>query len=116
MNDPHKFGTEFGSDHALEQSTPIVNHHDTIKWFEAIPGEQLCIRVHGTQVNGRYGIMENSAASLPESSWLLPVPSANSAPQSWWQETFPEEQRHFRWKYLKQCNSGTTPARIAFSL
>ena len=24
MNDPHKFGTEFGSDHALEQSTPIV--------------------------------------------------------------------------------------------
>ena len=23
MNDPHKFGTEFGSDHALEQSTPM---------------------------------------------------------------------------------------------
>jgi hypothetical protein len=22
MNDPHKFGTEFGSDHALEQSAP----------------------------------------------------------------------------------------------
>src|ERR1700680_3596174 len=62
MNDPHKFGTEFGSDHALEQSTPIVSHHDSIKWFEAIPGEQLCIRVHGTQVNGRYGIMENIAA------------------------------------------------------
>ena len=62
MNDPHKFGTEFGSDHALEQSTPIVSHHDTIKWFEAIPGEQLCIRVHGTQVNGRYAIMENIAA------------------------------------------------------
>ena len=37
MNDPHKFGTEFGSDHALEHSTPIVSHHDTIKWFEAIP-------------------------------------------------------------------------------
>src|SRR5271154_5373928 len=62
MNDPHKFGTEFESDHALEQSTPIVSHHDAIKWFEAIPGEQLCIRVHGTQVNGRYGIMENIAA------------------------------------------------------
>src|ERR1700727_2802955 len=62
MNDLHKFGTEFGSDHALEQSTPIVSHHDTIKWFEAIPGEQLCIRVHGTQVNGGYGIMENIAA------------------------------------------------------
>lgn len=62
MNDPHKFSTEFGSDHALEQSTPIVSHHDTIKWFEAIPGEQLCIRVHGTQVNGRYAIMENIAA------------------------------------------------------
>ena len=62
MNDPHKFGTEFGSDHALEQSAPIVSHHDAIKWFEAIPGEQLCIRVHGTQVNGRYAIMENIAA------------------------------------------------------
>ena len=52
----------FASDHALEQRTPIVSHHDTIKWFEAIPGEQLCIRVHGTQVNGRYAIMENIAA------------------------------------------------------
>jgi len=62
MNDPTQFGTEFGSDHALEQNTPIVSHHDTIKWFEAIPGEQLCIRVHGTQVNGRYAIMENIAA------------------------------------------------------
>ena len=61
MNDPRKFGTEFGSDHALEQSAPIVSHHDTIEWFEAIPGEQLCIRVHGTQVNGRYAIMENIA-------------------------------------------------------
>ena len=62
MNDSHKFGTGFGSDHAPEQSTPIVSHHDAIKWFEAIPGEQLCIRVHGTQVNGRYAIMENIAA------------------------------------------------------
>jgi len=53
MNNPHKFSTEFGSDHALEPSTPIVSHHDTIKWFEAIPGEQLCIRVRGTQVNVR---------------------------------------------------------------
>ena len=26
------------------------------------PGEQLCIRVYGTQVNGRYAIMENIAA------------------------------------------------------
>src|SRR6266403_6090742 len=39
-----------------------ISHHDTIKWFEGIPGEQLCIRVHGTQVNGRYAIMENIAA------------------------------------------------------
>jgi hypothetical protein len=23
MNDPHKFGTAFGSDHALEQSTVV---------------------------------------------------------------------------------------------
>jgi hypothetical protein len=37
MNDPHKFSTEFGSDHALEQSAPIVSHHDTIKWFECNP-------------------------------------------------------------------------------
>ena len=28
-----------------------LRHHDAIKWFEVIPGEQLCIRVHGTQVN-----------------------------------------------------------------
>lgn len=62
MNHPHKFSKEFGSDHALDQRTAIVSHHDTIKWFEAIPGEQLCIRVHGTQVNGRYAIMENIAA------------------------------------------------------
>ena len=62
MNDPPKFGTEFGSDNAPEHSAAIVSHHDSIKWFEAIPGEQLCIRVHGTQVNGRYAIMENIAA------------------------------------------------------
>ena len=61
MNGPHKFGTEFGSDNAPEHSAAIVSHHDSIKWFEAIPGEQLCIRVHGTQVNGRYAIMENIA-------------------------------------------------------
>ena len=30
----------FASDHTLEQRTPIVIHHDTIKWSEAIPGEQ----------------------------------------------------------------------------
>jgi hypothetical protein len=74
MNDPQKLGTEFGSDHALEQSTPIVSHHDTIKWFEAIPGEQLCIRVHGTQVNGRYAIMENIAA--PWTTMCLPKRAA----------------------------------------
>lgn len=58
MNDPQKFGTEFGSDNAPEHSAAIVSHHDSIKWFEAIPGEQLCIRVHGH----RYAIMENIAA------------------------------------------------------
>src|SRR6202171_3351156 len=47
---------------ATEHSAAIVSHHDSIKWFEAIPGEQLCIRVHGTQVNGRYAIKENIAA------------------------------------------------------
>src|SRR6478752_8247971 len=62
MNDPHKFGTEFGSDNAPEHSAAIVSLHDSIKWFEAIPGEQLCIRVHGSQVNGRYAIMENIAS------------------------------------------------------
>jgi hypothetical protein len=35
MNDPHKFGTEFGSDNASEHSAAIVSHHDSIKWFEA---------------------------------------------------------------------------------
>jgi hypothetical protein len=35
MNDPHKFGTEFGSDNALEHSAAIVSHHDSIKWFDA---------------------------------------------------------------------------------
>jgi hypothetical protein len=62
MNDAHKFGTAFGSDNAPEHSAATVSHHDSIKWFEAIPGEQLCIRVRGTQVNGRYAIMENIAA------------------------------------------------------
>src|SRR5712671_6628135 len=74
MNDPHKFGTEFGSDNAPEHSAVIVSHHDSIKWFEAIPGEQLCIRVHGTQVNGRYAIMENIAASLSPLSASLSSP------------------------------------------
>jgi hypothetical protein len=32
MNDPHKFGTEFGSDNAPEHSAAIVSHHDSIKW------------------------------------------------------------------------------------
>jgi hypothetical protein len=83
MNDPHKFGTEFGSDHALEQSTPIVSHHDTIKWFEAIPGEQLCIRVHGTQVNGRYAIMENIAApGTPHVDLLFTRWSRRALPQA----------------------------------
>ena len=62
MNDLHEFGTEFGSDNTPEHTAAIVSHHDSIKWFEAIRGEQLCIRVHGTQVNGRYAIMENIAA------------------------------------------------------
>lgn len=42
--------------------TPVVDHHDQIGWFEAIPGERLSIRVHGTDVNGRYAIMESFAA------------------------------------------------------
>src|SRR5258708_5629569 len=37
MNDPHKFGTEFGSDNAPEHSAAIVGHHDSIKW-SARPG------------------------------------------------------------------------------
>jgi hypothetical protein len=42
MNDPHKFGTEFGSDNAPQHSAAIVSHHDSIKWFEAIP-ENNCV-------------------------------------------------------------------------
>jgi hypothetical protein len=30
MNDPHKFGTEFGSDNAPEHSAAIVSHHDSL--------------------------------------------------------------------------------------
>ena len=62
MNDPRKVGTGLGTDNARERTTPVISHHDTIEWFEAIPGELLCIRVHGTQVNSRYAIMENVAA------------------------------------------------------
>jgi len=62
MNDPRKVNTGLGSDSARGRSTPIISHHDTIEWFEAIPGELLCIRIHGTQVNSRYAIMENVAA------------------------------------------------------
>jgi hypothetical protein len=72
MNDPHKFVTEFGSDHALEQSTPIVSHHDAIKWFEAIPGEKLCIRVHKTRVNGRYANMEKYRGARHSNTYALP--------------------------------------------
>src|SRR5260370_25939646 len=57
-----KVALVLGGSNAPEHSAAIVSHHDSIKWFEAIPGEQLCIRVHGTQVNGRYAIMENIAA------------------------------------------------------
>jgi quercetin dioxygenase-like cupin family protein len=62
MNDPRKSSTGLGPGNVRERSTPIVSHHDTIQWFEAIPGEQLCIRVHGSQVNGRYAMMENVAS------------------------------------------------------
>jgi quercetin dioxygenase-like cupin family protein len=62
MNDPLEVNTKLGSEDARERRTPIVSNHDNIEWFDAIPGERLCIRVHGTQVNGRYGIMENVAA------------------------------------------------------
>ena len=72
MNDPHKYGTEFGSDNAPEHGAAIVSHHDSTKWFEAIPGEQLCIRVHGTQVNGRYAIMEKYRGARHSNTYALP--------------------------------------------
>ena len=62
MNNNRKFGTGLGSDTKRQRRAPIVCHHDGIEWFEAIPGELLCIRVHGTQVNGRYAMMENVAS------------------------------------------------------
>ena len=74
MNDPHKFGTEFGSDNAPEHSAAIVSHHDSIKWFEAIPGEQLCIRVHGTSARNCRKPVGRSAIGLPgwqESQFLV---------------------------------------------
>jgi quercetin dioxygenase-like cupin family protein len=61
MNDPRNSGKGLQPDIASEHRTPVVAHHGTIEWFEAIPGEQLCIRVHGSQVNGQYSMMENVA-------------------------------------------------------
>jgi quercetin dioxygenase-like cupin family protein len=62
MNDTRKLGTEVESNNAPKRTAAVVSHRDSVEWFAAIPGEQLCIRVHGTQVNGRYAIMENIAA------------------------------------------------------
>jgi quercetin dioxygenase-like cupin family protein len=62
MNVLGKLGIDIVADHACTRRPAIISHHDSTEWFDAIPGEQLRIRVHGSQVNGRYGIMENVAA------------------------------------------------------
>ena len=40
---------------------PFVGHEQDITWYDAMPGERVSIRVLGTQVNGRYSIMESFA-------------------------------------------------------
>lgn len=40
---------------------PVVSHNQDIEWHNAMPGERVSIRVAGTQVNGRYSIMESFA-------------------------------------------------------
>ena len=42
MNDPHKFGTEFGSDNAPEHSVAIVSHHDASNGLRQSP-ENNCV-------------------------------------------------------------------------
>jgi hypothetical protein len=74
MNDPHKFGTEFESDHALEQSTPIVSHHDTIKWFEAIPGKQPTLDRYGSRAHRRAITATVAETTMTRSSDLAIFP------------------------------------------
>src|SRR5260221_6244301 len=71
MNDPHKFGTEFGSDNAPEHSAAIVSHHDSIKWFEAIPGEQY----------GKYGVWIRATTQdrVMAQAMGIPVPMVHTA-------------------------------------
>jgi|HubBroStandDraft_6_1064221.scaffolds.fasta_scaffold941385_2 hypothetical protein len=45
----------------------------TVEWFEAIPGEQLCIRVYGTQVNG-LSLEELSTVVEPFGSGIVGPP------------------------------------------
>lgn len=41
---------------------PVVTFPDSGTWFNAIDGERLSIRVHSSEVNGRYTILESIAA------------------------------------------------------
>lgn len=50
--------------HAIDTTIkiePFVSHEQDITWYDAMPGERVSIRVLGTQVNGRYSLMESFA-------------------------------------------------------
>ena len=38
--------------------SPVISR-DAGPWFDAVPGEAMCIRVHGKEVGGRYTIIES---------------------------------------------------------
>jgi quercetin dioxygenase-like cupin family protein len=48
---------------------PIVSHHWHSEWFESSPNEFMSIRVHSTQVQGKYSVVESYA--MPGSSTPL---------------------------------------------
>ncbi len=39
----------------------VVHHYNETSWFDMIPGERISFRVHSTQVNGRYSILDSLA-------------------------------------------------------
>ncbi|HEX2526629.1 MAG TPA: cupin domain-containing protein [Geminicoccus sp.] len=41
---------------------PGVTGSDDVQWFDGIPGERTAVRVRGTQVQGRFSVIESVAA------------------------------------------------------
>jgi mannose-6-phosphate isomerase-like protein (cupin superfamily) len=42
-------------------ASPLIRPYEEQIWFDAIPGERLSIRVHSSEVGGKFSIMENVA-------------------------------------------------------